>query len=174
MSAGTRSWLKFFAIPVLLGWCVLVPIGGCAHVASTPGVPARNATPLEKALAYNDSLAQANKAVAQVVINANGTTPPLLSTDQANKILIAQSRIADFDRQLTPLLGTAGSVTANAGKIELLLDEIKAAANPLIQSGDLGIKDPKTQQEVLAAFKNVYGFADLVANMLQQAGLLKP
>ena len=146
---------------------------GCAHVATTAGVPARNATPLEKALAYNDSLAQANKAVAQTVINANGTTPPLLTTDQANKILIAQSRIADFDRQLTPLLASAASVTANAAKIQLLLDEIKLAANPLIQSGDLGIKDPKTQQAVLAAFKDVYSFADLVVSMLQQAGLLK-
>jgi hypothetical protein len=112
--------------------------------------------------------------VAQTVINANGTTPPLLSTDQANKILIAQSRIADFDRQLTPLLGTAASVTANGAKIQLLLDEIKLAANPLIQSGDLGIKDQKTQQQVMAAFKDVYSFADLVVSMLQQAGLLKP
>jgi hypothetical protein len=142
--------------------------------APTAGVPARNATPVEQALAYNDSLAQANKAVADTVMNASGTTPPLLSIEQANKILTAQSRIADFDRQLTPLLVSAGTVTGNADRIELLLDEIKAAANPLIQSGDLGIKDPKTQQEVMAAFKNVYSFADLVVNMLQQAGLLKP
>jgi hypothetical protein len=165
------DWLLSMAVAVAL--ILVLSFCGCVHVASTPGVPARNATPLEKALVYNDSLAQANKAVALTVINANGTTPPLLSQDQANKILIAQSRIADFDRQLTPLLGTAAGVTANASKIELLLDEIKAAANPLIQSGDLGIKDPKTQQEVLAAFKNVYSFADLVVNMLQQAGLLK-
>jgi hypothetical protein len=162
---------------IVLATCIAAAffsLGGCTHVASTAGVPARNATPLEKALAYNDSLAQANKAVAQTVINANGTTPPLLSEAQTNKILVAQSRIADFDRQVTPLLASTASVTANAAKISELLDEIRLAANPLIQSGDLGIKDPKTQQEVLAAFKNVYSFADLVVNMLQQAGLLKP
>jgi hypothetical protein len=153
--------------------CLAASLCGCAHVASTAGVPARNATPLEKALAYNDSLAQANKAVAQAVINANGTTPPLLNEAQTNKILVAQSRIADFDRQLTPLLASTASVTANAARIQTLLDEIKLAANPLIQSGDLGIKDPKTQQEVLAAFKNVYSFADLVLGALTSAGMLK-
>jgi hypothetical protein len=160
-------------ILAVLTAAALFSLGGCAHVATTAGVPARNATPLETALAYNDSLAQANKAVAEAVINANGTTPPLLNEAQTNKILVAQSRIADFDRQLTPLLVSAGTVTANGARIQLLLDEIKMAANPLIQSGDLGIKDPKTQQEVLAAFKNVYSFADLVVSTLQQAGLLK-
>ena len=153
--------------------CTLTACVGCARVQTTAGVPTRQATPLEQALAYNDSLAQANKAIAQAVINANGTTPPLLSNDQANKILIAQSRIADFDRQLTPLLVSAASVTASAAKISQLLDEIKAAANPLIQGGDLGIKDAKTQQEVLSAFRNVYNFADLIVNVLGQAGLLK-
>lgn len=164
---------KHFLLPVLLAWCALIPIGGCTHVAATAGVPARNATPVEKALAYNDSLAQANKAVAQLVVNASGTTPPLLSQDQANKILTAQSRIADFDRQLTPLLTATHNVTGNADRIELLLDEIKAAANPLIKSGELGIKDPATQQRVMAAFSNVYSFADLVVNSLKDAGLLK-
>lgn len=28
MSEGTRSWLKYFVIPVLIGWCLLIPIGG--------------------------------------------------------------------------------------------------------------------------------------------------
>jgi len=28
MSEGTRSWLKYYVIPVLIAWCLLIPIGG--------------------------------------------------------------------------------------------------------------------------------------------------
>jgi hypothetical protein len=152
--------------------CVSVAIpSGCVHVASTAGVPARNATPIEKALAYNAGLAEANKAIAKVVIDANAQTPPLLETEYANKILIMQSRVADFDRQLTPLLADSASVTANGAKIELLLDEIKRAAQGV--QGDLGIKNAATQKKVSDAIAQVYQFADLALQALTAAGLLK-
>lgn len=157
------SWLALLAI---------LSVAGCTHVQSTAGVPARNATPLEQALAYNDALAQANKSVAQAVINANATVPPLLAPDQANRILATQARIADLDRQLTPLLASTSTVSANAASIQSLLDQIKAAAQGLVQSGDLGIKDAKTQQSVLATFNSVYSFADLAVTTLKGAGLL--
>jgi hypothetical protein len=150
---------------------VTAACSGCVHVASTAGVPGRNATPVEKALAYNAGLAEANKTIAGVVIDANTQTPPLVATEYANKILTMQSRVADFDRQLTPLLVDASTVTANAAKISLLLDEIKAAAKGV--QGDLGIKDAKTQAKVSAAIGQVYEFADLALNALVTAGLLK-
>jgi hypothetical protein len=144
---------------------------GCLHVASTAGVPARNATPIEKALAYNAGLAEANKSIAQAVVNANTQTPPLIDTEYANKILTMQSRVADFDRQLTPLLADSATVQANSAKISQLLDEIKLAANGV--QGDLGIKDAKTQQAVTNAIGQVYQFADLLLTALTAAGLLK-
>lgn len=146
--------------------------GGCGpHVASKAGVPARNATPVEKALAYNAGLAEANKTIAQAVINANSQTPPLLETEYANKLLVMQSRVADFDRQLTPLLVDASSVTSNSAKIGTLLDEIKRAASGV--QGDLGIKDAKTQAKISTAINQVYEFADLALAALTTAGLLK-
>jgi len=52
-------------------------MSGCVHVASKAGVPARSATPVEKALAYNAGLAESNKTIAQTVIDASSQTPPL-------------------------------------------------------------------------------------------------
>lgn len=145
---------------------------GCApHVASTAGVPARNATPIEKALAYNAGLAEANKTIAGAVVNANAQTPPLITNEYANKILTMQSRVADFDRQLTPLLVDAATVQANSAKISQLLDEIKLAASSV--QGDLGIKDTQTQQTITNAINQVYQFADLALSALIAGGLLK-
>lgn len=157
---------------VLLTCTLAACVGGCApHVASTAGVPARNATPLEKALAYNDGLAQANKTLAQAVIDANNQVPPLISTEYANKILTMQSRVADFDRQLTPLLVDSATVGANSARISQLLDEIKAAASG-VQS-DVGIKNASTQQRVTNAIAQVYQFADRAIDALRAGGLLK-
>jgi hypothetical protein len=163
----------FAAVLLTLGAMALaVQLGGCAvHVASTAGVPARGATPIEKALAYNDGLAQANKTIADAVIKANSQVPPLISTEYANKILTMQSRVADFDRQLTPLLVDAATVKANAAQIEKLLGDIKAAASSV--QADAGIKDSATQAKVSAAIAQVYQFADLALNALVTAGLLQ-
>jgi len=163
---------KILLLSLCLCVSVAIPSGCGPKVQTTAGVPTRKATPTETALAYNDSLAQANKSVAQLVINANSTTPPLLSNASANTILTAQSRIADFDRQLTPLLQDTANFQANAAQIGLLLDEIKAAGQGIIQS-DLGIADAKTKASVLAAFNKVYDFADLVVSTLHDAGILK-
>lgn len=147
-------------------------LAGCApHVAPTAGVPGRNATPTEKALAYNASLADANRTIANSVIAANNQTPPLLSTDAANRILIMQSRVADFDRQLTPLIGGASTITVNSARISMLLDEIKRAAQGV--QGDLGIQNPGKQKEVAGAITQVYQMADLILTTLTAAGLVK-
>lgn len=149
-----------------------IACAGCIHVATKAGQPPRNATPLEKALVYNDSLAQANRGIATAVINANQTVPPLIPMDAANRILTQQSRIADFDRQLTPLLQDSANLQANAAKIGQLLDEIKAAGNVIIKF-DLGIKNAAKQKEVLDAFNNVYNLADAIVTALGTAGVLK-
>lgn len=152
--------------------CTLAACGGCAaRVPGTNGAPGKPGTPLEQALAYNASLAEANKTVAQGVINANNQTPPVIPTEIANKILIAQSRVADFDGQLTPLLVDAGTVGANSAQIRQLIGEIQAAVTGV--SGDLGIKDAKTKADISGAIGNVTNFSGLVLSTLQAGGLLK-
>lgn len=147
-------------------------IAGCGpHVASKAGVPARKATPVEKALAYNAGLAETNKTIAQIVMDANSQNPPLISTENANQILTVQSRVADFDRQLTPLIMDAGTASANSAKIQTLLNEIKIATQGV--QGDLGIKDTATRQKVTNAIGQISSFADLTLSALVQAGVLK-
>lgn len=154
----------------------LVITGCAAKVPANGAVPGRKGTPIENALAYNASLAEANKTIAQTVIDATNTgaagVAPLIPVDAANKILIMQSKVADADRQLTPLLSDVGNLQKNATRIEQLLDDIKGAAGTLVSSGDLGIADAKTQTKIASGITNVYNLADVIINTLVQGGLI--
>lgn len=157
--------------PLATFLCALLLAGCAPHVGTKAGVPARNATPVEKALAYNAGLAESNKTIASVVISASTQQPPLIEAEYTNKLLSMQARVADFDRQLTPLIADASAVQANSAKVTLLLNEIKLVAQSV--QGDTGIKDLKTQQTVTNAIAQVYQFADLTLGVLTTAGLLK-
>lgn len=168
----TRRKMLCMAILSSLLLVANLAMTGCTpHVASKAGVPARNATPLEKALAYNAGLADANRTLAGIVRDAASQPSPLIEPEYAGKLLVMQARVADFDRTLTPLLADAGTITANAAKIEQLLDEIKAATQSTQQ--DLGIKNADTQKKVGDAIGQVYQFADLALEALKAGGLLK-
>ena len=149
---------------------VILILAGCA-ARQTPTGKVKG-TPQEQALAYNASIAQANNTLAQAVINATSAASPLIDVATANKILAVQSRVADVDRQLTPLLGDTANLGKNGAQIRQFVDQIQAAANTLITSGDLGIKDQKTQQTVTVALKAIYTGADGIISVLTAAGLL--
>ena len=152
---------------------VLMSFSGCgARVPASANQPGRAGTPIENALAYNASLAEANKAIAQVVIDTSNGATPLIPVDAANKILIMQSKVADADRQLTPLLSDVGNLQLNAARISSLLDDIKGAAGTLVSSGDLGIKDASTQKRIAAGISNVYNLADVIINTLVAGKLI--
>ena len=162
-------WSIFAAGSIVL----MMSLSGCgAKVPAHGNVPGRNGTPIENALAYNASLAEANKTIAQTVIDSANGPVPLIPVDAANKILIMQSRVADADRQLTPLLSDVGNLKVNAARIETLLDDIKGAAGQLVSSGDLGIKDAATQKRIAAGISNVYNLADVIINTLATGGLI--
>lgn len=154
---------------LLLAFAIIFSSGCTPHVASTAGVPSRTATPLEKALAYNAGLAEANKTLVQSVMQANASN--FLTTDQTNRLLSVQSRVADFDRQLTPLLVDTATISRNASKIQLLLNEIKIAATGV--QGDLGIKDATTAKSISTTVNQVFQMADLTLTALQTGGLLQ-
>jgi hypothetical protein len=163
-------WSIFSAGMILLA----MAIAGCAaRVPAQGNVPGRAGTPIENALAYNASLAEANKTIAQAVIDASSGTAALIPVASANAILIMQSKVADADRNLTPLLSDVGNLQKNAARIETLLDDIKGAAGTLVSSGDLGIKDAATQRKIAAGITNVYNLADVIISTLANAGLIK-
>jgi hypothetical protein len=173
------KWLALIAVAAMLLWGCGARVQPSPAVPGAPGkgAPGRSGTPLENALAYNASLASSNLAVAHLVINANNQSPPLVPVDSANKILTAQSRVADLDRQLTPLLADASTIAASSPQIRQLIAEIFGAASALVgnseQGGDLGIKDANTQQAVLGAMNGVKSYADQLLRALESGGLLK-
>ena len=105
------------------------------------------------------------------MIDATASTPPLVDVPTANKILIVQSKIADADRQLTPLLADTANLKNNAAQIQRLVGDMQTAAGGL--NGDLGIKDAKTQQSIQAAVTAIIASTNGVIAALQAGGILK-
>lgn len=168
-AAAIVCWSVFALLCILAA----VAFSGCgARVPASANQPGRAGTPIENALAYNASLAEANKTIAQAVIDASNGAAPLIPVESANKILIMQSKVADADRQLTPLLSDIGNLQKNAARITTLLDDIKGAAGALVSSGELGIKEAATQKKIAAGISNVYNLADVIINTLVQGGVI--
>lgn len=162
-AAGIVCWSILSAACIL---ALMLTVGCAARVPASANQPGRAGTPIENALAYNASLAEANKTIAQVVIDSTNGAAPLIPVESANKILIMQSKVADADRQLTPLLADVGNLQKNALRISSLLDDIRGAAGALVSSGDLGIKDAATQKRIASGISNVYDLADVLINTL--------
>lgn len=171
---------KIFLVSCLLASCL--QISCAARVASTPGVPGRQGKTLENVLAWNAALANANLGVANNVIAAQQATPSLISVDAANRVLTAQSMIADGDRQLTFVLQTLGTCEtktpgaanckAGASQINALISQIEASANALI-AHDVGISDPATSKAVTTAMSSIFALAQQMIGALSAAGLLQ-
>lgn len=163
----------------LLGAAALVLHGCAAKVPATVTVPGRAGTPMENVLAYNASIAEANRAVADAVIAAQKAGE--ISVAAANNLLTAQSMIADADRQLTIVfqefaveLQTNPGAKLSAATVNALLGKIKNAATRLVSSGDIGIKNAKRQQGVLSSVNGILGFVQQIDGALGASGLLGP
>lgn len=134
-------------------------------------------------MAWNAALANANLGVANNVIAAQQAAPALVTVDQANKVLTAQSMIADGDRQLTLVLQTLGKCasivpqpaipcTANAQQVNALVAQIEASSNELV-AHDIGIKDAATSKAVLSAMNSIFTLAQQIVGALQTGGMLQ-
>lgn len=166
---------------LMAGLGVLALIYGCAaKVPSTATTPGRTGTPIEQALAYNASLADANLSVAQAIIQAQNAG--LISVDDANRVTTTQSLIADGDRQLTSVLqtvglclktGTPATCKTPAGQVQTILARISVAANSLVKGPDLGIKDAATKKTILDSLNSVLTLAQNITGALSSAGVLQ-
>jgi hypothetical protein len=79
---------------------------GCA--VFQPHAPGRAITPWEQVNVSNAQLAEANLGIARAVIAASDSG--VIPLELSNKILTAQSLIADKDRQLTRIFQTWNAV----------------------------------------------------------------
>jgi len=115
------------------------------------------------------ALAQINNDVAKGIIAAeqNG----LISTQQAASILNYQEVVATDHAAIENILAT-GSVQATnqSAKIAALLNEIQNQGTTLIQSGGLGVKNPKSQQTFT---QDLQGIVTLTGIILEDFRLAK-
>ena len=159
----------------------LAALQGCSALHIAGG--GRKPTALEQVLTWNAALAEANLSVAQGVIAANQANE--IDVPTSNAILTEQSRIADADRQLTPILAKACTaqaqiqacnpaiLTGDSATIQGFLTTIATSGQNLVKDGTAGIKNPQRQQSVSQAIASINTLAGEMLASLKTLGVLK-
>ncbi len=115
------------------------------------------------------TLAQINNDVAKGIIAAQQTG--LVTAQQAAPILNYQEIVAKDHAAIENILATGSSQSTNrSAQIQSLLEEIKGQGTTLIQSGGLGVKNPKSQQSFT---QDLQGIVDLTETVLADFQLAK-
>lgn len=174
-------------LPIL---AAAILFSGCAARVSNGS---RTGTPIENALAYNASLADANRSLAETAISLgkSGTVPQTTVTN----ITSVNFTVADADKQITGILNAIANCQAsskaatssqaalpaasaptpcvgNAAQMQTLVERITANAATLA-GPDLGIKDATTQASVKTSVATLGQMANLILSTLQTAHLLE-
>ncbi len=163
--------LAWLAIAVLVG--LAIQQTACAHRRPGPqGQPPQPATPYEQAMAANTVLAITNAQVAKGVIAVQEAG--LITVADAQPILDAQFDIAVADRELTQILELGPeAATGQASKINELIARIAKAADNLILTGAIQIKNPESQAQLSGNVAAVAQLARSLTGFLKLAGVLK-
>jgi hypothetical protein len=115
------------------------------------------------------ALAQINNDVAKGIISAEQSG--VLTTQQVAPILTYQEIVAKDHAAIENILATGSNqATSRAAEIQALLEEIKNQGTTLIQSGGLGVKNPKTRQ---AFTQDLVGIVNLTETVLADFQLAK-
>lgn len=156
-------------------------VNGCSALHIGGG--GRKPTAIEQVLTWNAALADANLSIAQGVIAANQANQ--IDVPTSNAILTEQSRIADADRQLTPILAKACTpqatiqacnpaiLTGDSATIQGFLTTIATSGQNLVKDGTVGIKDPARQTSVSNAIASINTLAGEMTTALKTLGILK-
>jgi hypothetical protein len=125
-------------------------------------------SPWERVNVNMAALAQINDDVAKGVIGVQqaGT----ISAQQASPILNYQELVAKDHAAIENIL-SAGSTQAGtqSTQIQALLNEIEKQGTTLIQSGGLGIKNPKSQQTFAQDLQGIVNLASVILTDYQLA-----
>src|ERR1700733_2537089 len=124
-------------------------------------------SPWERVNVNMAALAQINDDVAKGVIGVQqaGT----ISAQQASPILNYQELVAKDHAAIENIL-SAGSTQAGtqSTQIQALLNEIEKQGTTLIQSGGLGIKNPKSQQTFAQDLQGIVNLASVILTDYQR------
>lgn len=147
---------NFLAVTLL----VLASSVGCIH--KTGGA----VTPMERITTDNALFAQINNEVEQ------GTeavvTSGLLTPSQAAPVIGWTGQVAKIHEQITQILSAGSTVDpADYQTIQTLISQIQSSATALVNSGNLNIKNPKSQQTISADITAALNLAQALLTELQ-------
>ena len=114
------------------------------------------------------ALAQINNDVAKGLIAAEQSG--LVSTQQAGPILNYQEIVAKDHAAIENILAAGSDPATNqSAKIQALLTEIQNQGTTLIQSGGLGIKNPKSKQTFTQDLQGILSLTETILEDFQLA-----
>ena len=143
--------MKNYIVLLVLVMCT----AGCIHKQSGP------ISPWERVNVNMAALAEINNDVAKGVIAVQQAGA--ISVQQAAPVLNYQEIVAKDHAAIENILAAGSSQAAAQGiQIQALLDEIKNQGTALIQSGGLGIKNPKSQRTFTQDLQAVVNLADVI------------
>lgn len=144
-------------LSIVLSLCLV--LAACGHKTGAP------MTPWERVMTDNALLAQFVDTAEQGTELA--VTSAALSTDTARPVITFESKFADVHKQLTAIL--AQGPHADLTQAKVLLEQFKTGALALIASGEIGVKNPKTQMSISADIRNAIALAEAVLSDIQLA-----
>jgi len=134
----------------------------CACIHKTGGT----VTPWERVTTDNAVFAQSINTVEQGTEAA--ATSGLLDKQNAAQVLGFLQTAANDDTQITAILDKGGAVTlADYATIQVLIAQISASGQTLVNAGGLGIKNPLTQQTISQDIANVSNLASALLTDVQ-------
>lgn len=146
----------------LLCLLILACTTGCIHKPSGP------VSAWERVNVNMAALAQINNDLAKGVIATQQAG--VITVEQAARVLRFQETVAKDHTAIENIL-SAGSAqaTSRSAEIQALLEEVKAQGTQLIQSGGLGVKNPKTQQSFTQDMQAMVNLAEVILTDFQLA-----
>lgn len=127
----------------------------CIHKPSGP------VSPWERVNVNLAALAQINADVAKGVIAVQQSG--VITVQQAAPILNYQEMVAKDHMAIESILAAGSAQAASqSDRIHALLEEIKSQGTVLIESGGLGVKNPKSQQLFTQDLQGIVNLAQVV------------
>ena len=147
---------------------LVVIMAACAHRQGT-NTPV---SPWEQVMTTNAQIASANNALEQAVENA--VTSGVLTPVQATPIITGQAKLAAIDYQITQILNQGQGVSTSQGlQLTNLFAQFKASGGYLVGSGVIGVKDAKTQQNVIADVNLSLSLLNTLETTLRSMGVIQ-
>jgi len=136
----------------------LVLTVGCIHKSGT-------VSPMERATTDNALFAQVDNSVeqgAEAVV-----TSGLVSAETMKPVIAWTGQIASIHEQITAILAKGTVLSAgDYTTIQSLLAQIQTSGTALINSGALGVKNPKSQQTIAADIQALLNLASAILSDL--------